>query len=34
MYEGWRVERWETPISDVESVVMVSLIDDGGSANP
>ena len=29
MYEGWRFERWETPISDLKSVAMVSLVDDG-----
>jgi hypothetical protein len=27
MYEGWRLERWETPVSDAESVGMVSLAD-------
>lgn len=29
MYEKWEAERWETPFSDVESLVMVSLVDDG-----
>ena len=29
MYEDWAAERWETPFHDVESLVMVSLIDDG-----
>ena len=29
MYEGWSFERWDTPISDLKSVAMVSLIDDG-----
>lgn len=29
VYEGWRFERWETPISDLRSVAMVSLVDDG-----
>lgn len=29
MYERWRFERWETPISDLKSVAMVSLTDDG-----
>ena len=29
MYEGWRFERWETPVSDLKSIAMVSLVDDG-----
>jgi hypothetical protein len=29
LYEGWQLQRWETPISDLKSVSMVSLIDDG-----
>lgn len=29
MYEGWTFERWETPISDLQSIAMVSLVDDG-----
>jgi hypothetical protein len=29
MYEGWKIERWETPVSDVKSLAMVSLVDDG-----
>ena len=29
MYENWVAERWQTPFSDVQSLVMVSLIDDG-----
>jgi hypothetical protein len=29
MYENWQIKRWDTPISDVNSLVMVSLIDDG-----
>jgi hypothetical protein len=27
--EDWVVDRWETPFSDLESLVMVSLLDDG-----
>ena len=30
MYETWRVERWDTPFSDVESLVMVKLVDQAG----
>jgi hypothetical protein len=33
MYEGWRIERWETPASSAESVGMVSLVDMPGSAD-
>jgi hypothetical protein len=29
MYKGWKIKRWDTPVSDVSSLVMVSLIDDG-----
>jgi hypothetical protein len=29
MYEGGRQERWETPFSEVKSLVMVSLVDEG-----
>ena len=29
MYEGWQITRWDTPVSDVNSLVMVSLVDDG-----
>ena len=29
MYEDWNFERWETPISDLKSIAMVSLVDDG-----
>lgn len=29
MYEGWTFERLETPISDLKSIAMVSLVDDG-----
>jgi len=29
MYSRWRFQRWETPVSDLKSVGMVSLIDDG-----
>jgi hypothetical protein len=29
MYEGWTFERWETPVSDLKSIAMVSLVDDG-----
>jgi hypothetical protein len=29
LYEGWQIERWETPVSDADSLAMVSLIDDG-----
>lgn len=29
MYEGWTLEKWPTPISDVESLSMVMLVDDG-----
>jgi hypothetical protein len=28
MYDGWQVERWETPMSGAKSLVMVSLHDD------
>ena len=27
MYQDWQVERWETPVSDVKSLAMVSLTD-------
>jgi hypothetical protein len=33
MYEGWHIERWETPASAADSVVMVSLVDMPGSAD-
>ena len=29
MYEDWKVERWETPVSSAKSLAMVSLIDEG-----
>jgi len=29
MYDSWKVKRWDTPIADVISLVMVSLIDNG-----
>jgi len=29
VYEGWRFVRWETPVSDLKSIAMVSLVDDG-----
>lgn len=29
MYDSWKVKRWDTPIADLISLVMVSLIDDG-----
>jgi len=29
MYETWIIERWNTPLSALQSVAMVSLIDDG-----
>ena len=29
MYEDWRFDRWETPISDFKSIGMVSLVDNG-----
>lgn len=29
MYKDWQVKRWDTPVSDVGSLVMVSLVDDG-----
>lgn len=29
MYEEWTLEKWATPISDVESLSMVMLVDDG-----
>jgi len=29
IYEGWRAERWETPFSDVLSLAVVSVVDDG-----
>jgi hypothetical protein len=28
VYENWKVERWETPVSDFKSVVLVSLVGD------
>jgi hypothetical protein len=27
VYEGWRVDRWETPVGDVDRLLMVSLVD-------
>jgi hypothetical protein len=27
MYKGWRITRWETPVSDLDRVLMVSLTD-------
>jgi hypothetical protein len=29
MYENWKFERWETPISNERFVSMISLVDDG-----
>ncbi len=29
MYEDWQIKRWDTPASDINSLVMVSLVDDG-----
>ena len=29
MYDGWKPRRWETPVSDVQGLMMVSLVDDG-----
>jgi len=29
MYENWKFERWETPISNERLVSMISLVDDG-----
>lgn len=29
MYEGWQVMRWETPVVDVDRLLLVSLIDSG-----
>jgi tetratricopeptide (TPR) repeat protein len=29
IYEGWRAERWETPFSDVRSLAVVGVVDDG-----
>jgi hypothetical protein len=29
MYEGWRIQRWDTPVSDNGANRMVSLVDDG-----
>lgn len=29
MYDTWIIERWETPLSAIESIVMASLVDDG-----
>lgn len=29
MYKDWQIKRWDTPVSDVKPLVMVSLIDDG-----
>ena len=29
MYKGWTIERWQTPVSDAKSLVMVLLVDDG-----
>jgi hypothetical protein len=28
MYEGWRIERWDTQLSDRSAVLMVSLVDE------
>ncbi|MEO7190227.1 MAG: hypothetical protein ABI051_04165 [Vicinamibacterales bacterium] len=27
MYEGWRITRWETPVADMDRILMVSLTD-------
>ena len=29
MYENWKFERWETPVSEIRDLGMESLIDDG-----
>ena len=29
MFKGWRAIRWETPVSNLKSIAMVSLIDNG-----
>jgi hypothetical protein len=29
VYAGWKFNRWETPVSDLASLAMVSLVDDG-----
>lgn len=29
MYQAWQITRWDTPLSDLKSVAMVSLVDDG-----
>jgi hypothetical protein len=29
LYDGWREERWETPVSDAGSLRLVALLDDG-----
>ncbi len=29
LYDGWRAERWATPVSDAGSLRLVSLLDDG-----
>ncbi|MEM8882690.1 MAG: hypothetical protein AAGD14_01315 [Planctomycetota bacterium] len=29
MYENWLAERWSTPFSDADTLVMISLVDDG-----
>ena len=29
MYHEWQITRWETPLSDLKSVAMASLVDDG-----
>ncbi len=29
MFKGWEASRWDTPVSNLKSIAMVSLIDDG-----
>ena len=29
MYKDWQITRWDTPLFDLKSVAMVSLVDDG-----
>ena len=29
-YKQWRIERWDTPLSDIGSVALASLLDSGG----
>lgn len=30
MYDGWRIARWETPVVDIDRLLLASLVDTGG----